>query len=112
MLVEVVNEGNLFAVNSYVRTDFHRRQRVLAVPEQAVVDTGTARWVYVAQDDGKFLAQPVEVGFRSEGQWQILAGVSEGDRVVVNGAGMLGALPRDQSQPAAYSAAGGAGHAH
>ena len=110
VLLDVANEGNLLALNSYVRAEFHRQQRVLAVPEQAVVDTGTERWIYIAQEDGKFLAQPVEVGFRAKGYWQVLSGISEGDRVVVNGAGMLGALPRAQAQAAAYSGAGHAAH--
>jgi RND family efflux transporter MFP subunit len=103
LLVDVANEGNLLAFNSYVRAEFRRQQRVLAVPEGAVVDTGTARWVYIAQDDGKFAAQPVEVGIRSRGYWQVLSGVSEGSRIVVNGAGMLGALPRQQTQPASFT---------
>jgi RND family efflux transporter MFP subunit len=103
VLVDAVNEGGLLALNSFLRTEFHRQQRVLAVPEAAVVDNGTSRWLYIAQAGGKFAAQPVEVGIRSKGFWQIVSGVSEGDQVVVNGAGMLGALPRTEAQAASYS---------
>lgn len=105
VLVDVPNEGNLLALSSFVRTEFHRPQRVLAVPEQAVVDNGTAKWVYIAQSNGKFAAQPVQVGIRGKGYWQVISGINEGDQVVVNGAGLLGALPRQEAKPAAYSAA-------
>ncbi|MSO19181.1 MAG: efflux RND transporter periplasmic adaptor subunit [Acidobacteria bacterium] len=103
VIVDVVNEGNVLALESFVRAEFRRQQRVLAVPEQAVIDTGTERWVYIVRADGNFAAQPVEVGIRQNGFWQVLSGIGEGDRVVVNGAGMLGALPRQQSESASYA---------
>ncbi len=103
VLVDVANEGEIFALGSFARLEFMKSQRGLLVPEDAVVDTGLLRWVYVAGQDGTFTPRPVEVGGKQDGWWQVLSGLEEGDRVVSQGAGLLGALPR-REEPVAQSA--------
>lgn len=55
-----------------------------AVPESAVMQTGTHSYVF--RDDGGGKLTPVEVrlGLRNEGYYEVLAGVVAGDRVVTS----------------------------
>jgi RND family efflux transporter MFP subunit len=92
VIVDVPNEGQGFALGSFARMEFQQQQRVLAVPEQAVVDVGTARWVYVAREEGTFTVAEVEMGLKQNGWWQVLSGLEEGDRVIVKGAALLGSM--------------------
>ena len=57
----------------------------LAVPVEAVLDSGTRRILFV--DKGKGLLEPreVTVGVKGDGVWEILSGLQEGEPVVVNG---------------------------
>jgi membrane fusion protein, copper/silver efflux system len=57
---------------------------ILAVPEEAVVDTGTRKVVYVALPGGRFRPVEVKVGRRAEGWAEILEGLEEGTEVVVS----------------------------
>lgn len=54
----------------------------LVVPAEAIVDTGTVQYVFLAQDGGRFEPRKVRLGFESEDKVQVLEGVSEGDTVV------------------------------
>jgi Cu(I)/Ag(I) efflux system membrane fusion protein len=56
---------------------------LLTVPDEAVIDTGFRRLVYVATGESQFRPSEVEVGRRVGGRAEILKGLSEGDRVVV-----------------------------
>jgi Cu(I)/Ag(I) efflux system membrane fusion protein len=76
----------------------------VAVPEQAVLDNGATRKVYVAREENRFAALDVELGVKQDGWWQVLSGVGEGDRVVSKGAGLLGSLrPGEASAPAPHA---------
>lgn len=57
----------------------------LVVPLDALTDIDDRPVVFVAQGDGKFERRAVRVGSRSIGKVQILAGLREGERVVVDG---------------------------
>jgi membrane fusion protein, copper/silver efflux system len=52
------------------------------VPAEAVVDTGEAQYVFLAQAGGRFEPRRVKVGARAGDKVQILEGVSEGETVV------------------------------
>jgi Cu(I)/Ag(I) efflux system membrane fusion protein len=56
--------------------------RRLAVPEDAVLDTGTRQVAIVVGTDGRFEPRDVVAGVEAEGQIEILSGISPGDRVV------------------------------
>ncbi|MBS0395588.1 MAG: efflux RND transporter periplasmic adaptor subunit, partial [Proteobacteria bacterium] len=57
----------------------------LAVPDSAVLDTGTRQLVLVDRGGGAFEPRHVTVGARADGYAEILAGLSAGDAVVVDG---------------------------
>jgi Cu(I)/Ag(I) efflux system membrane fusion protein len=57
---------------------------VVAVPESAVIDSGTRQVVILDKGEGRFEPRPVKVGVRGEGYTEITEGISEGDRIVVS----------------------------
>jgi cobalt-zinc-cadmium efflux system membrane fusion protein len=60
------------------------------VPATAVlVKDGGRTIVYVAQQDGSFVAREVTVGHPVDGQVPVLGGLQRGQRVVVRGALLL-----------------------
>jgi Cu(I)/Ag(I) efflux system membrane fusion protein len=57
---------------------------VIAVPEGAVLMTGTRSIVFVARGDGTFEPREVQTGAHVEGFWEIRKGVSAGETVVTD----------------------------
>jgi len=96
VLVDVANEGHIFALGSFARLEFEQPRSVLAVPEEAVVDEGTSRWVYVARQEGTFAPVKVEMGFKQGGWWQVSSGLLAGDQVIAKGAALLGSMPHPE----------------
>ncbi|HEU5249463.1 MAG TPA: efflux RND transporter periplasmic adaptor subunit [Thermoanaerobaculia bacterium] len=56
--------------------------RVVAVPEAAVLSTGTRSIVFVSKGDGSFEPREVEAGTKAEGFWEIRRGLEPGEKVV------------------------------
>lgn len=54
----------------------------LALPEAAVINTGTRRMIYLDKGDGIFEPRDVTTGIRAEGMIEITAGLSPGEKVV------------------------------
>ena len=62
----------------------------LLVPDSAVLRSGEKNTVFVALDGGRFEPRTVTLGPRSENNlYQVLSGLSEGERVVTSGQFML-----------------------
>lgn len=57
---------------------------VLAVPDSAVLDSGTRQWVLVRLGAGTFQPRPVATGQRAEGYTEIRDGLAEGEEVVTH----------------------------
>ena len=57
---------------------------LLAVPEEAVIDTGTRKIVFVEKDPSHYLPVEVQIGAKGDGFYQVLSGLSENDRVVTS----------------------------
>ncbi len=55
---------------------------VVAVPDDAVIDTGERQVVLLDRGEGRFEPKPVKVGVRGGGYTEIRDGVTAGDRVV------------------------------
>jgi multidrug efflux pump subunit AcrA (membrane-fusion protein) len=55
----------------------------LVVPDSAILDTGQRQIAFVERSAGKFEPREVKVGIRGGGKAQVLSGISEGERVVV-----------------------------
>ncbi len=60
-------------------------QAVLAMPEEALITTGTASRVLLASGEGHFQAVNVTTGRTARGWTEVLSGLKEGDNVVTSG---------------------------
>jgi Cu(I)/Ag(I) efflux system membrane fusion protein len=77
---------------------------VLAVPEEAVIDTGERRVLFVEVAEGRFQPREVTLGRKGEGHYEALGGVAAGERVVVSAQFLL------DSESRLRAAAGGPAH--
>jgi Cu(I)/Ag(I) efflux system membrane fusion protein len=57
----------------------------LAVPDGAVVDTGTRRVVFVDRGEGRLEPREIRVGLRLPERWEVLEGLAEGETIVTSG---------------------------
>ena len=72
MLADVVIQGR-------------RREDVLTVPRDALIETGERTIVITALGDGRFRPVDVTTGMRADGRVEIVRGLDEDDTVVVSG---------------------------
>jgi Cu(I)/Ag(I) efflux system membrane fusion protein len=77
---------------------------VLAIPEEALIETGSASRVLVTQNEGHFRPVNVVVGAAQNGWVEIKQGLKEGDNVVISGqflidseASLRSALPQEKA---------------
>ncbi|RIK73953.1 MAG: RND transporter [Planctomycetota bacterium] len=83
---------------------------VLSVPEQAVIDTGRRKVVYVERAPGVFDGVEVELGPRAGSYYPVISGLAAGDKVAAAGSFLLDAETRlNPSAAAAYFGASGGG---
>ncbi len=66
----------------HVRIGGGAAQPMLAVPDSAVIDSGTRQTVLMALGEGRFEPRDVRLGRRAGGFIEVLAGLAEGDSVV------------------------------
>lgn len=57
----------------------------VAVPDSAVLESGTRNLVFIARGDGRFEARDVELGSRADGFVAVSKGLTAGEPVVVDG---------------------------
>ena len=57
---------------------------VVALPEEAVIDTGERKLVFVEVAEGRFQPREVKLGRKGETHYEVLEGVTAGERVVVS----------------------------
>ena len=57
----------------------------LAVSEEAVMDTGERKVVFIARPEGRFASRDVRLGHKAGGYYEVLDGLSEGDLIVTSG---------------------------
>ncbi len=82
---------------------------VLAVPERAVIDTGSRRLVYVESEPGQFDGVEVQLGPRVGSFYPVISGVVAGDRVAAAGSFLIDAETRlNPAAAATYMGSGGA----
>ncbi|WP_179293702.1 efflux RND transporter periplasmic adaptor subunit [Mesorhizobium sp. WSM3882] len=85
-----VGEGSGLKPGMFARVTIETAaSRQLTVAERALVWHAGKPAVFVVGDDGKVTERPVVTGTRQNGRVAIESGLSEGDRVVVAGAGFL-----------------------
>jgi multidrug efflux pump subunit AcrA (membrane-fusion protein) len=61
------------------------RGEFLSIPNEAIIEEGDHRIVYVQQKDGSYSPRKVETGFQGELYTQVLGGIEEGEEVVTFG---------------------------
>jgi Cu(I)/Ag(I) efflux system membrane fusion protein len=61
----------------------------LSIPEEAVLDSGTRKIVFLDRGDGHFEAKEVKVGPKMEGFYQVKSGLKEGEKIAASSAFLL-----------------------
>ncbi len=81
------NSSGFFRPNMFARVTIHGTETaaVVHVPREALIRGGATDRVVLALGDGKFRAQPVQVGIESGNRIEILSGVGTTDLVVTSG---------------------------
>ena len=79
----------------------------IAISEDAIIDTGDRKIVFVAHDGGQFEPRAIEVGISLEGLVQVLSGLKDGESIAQTGQFLL-----DSESRLRAAAAGGAAPAH
>jgi RND family efflux transporter MFP subunit len=83
---EFANPGFLLKPDMYanaeLKIDYGRR---LAIPQEAVLDSGSEQLVFVAREDGYFEPRKVQLGDRVDNQVIVLSGLKAGERIVTSG---------------------------
>jgi RND family efflux transporter MFP subunit len=91
MEVEINNAAFRLKPGMYAKVTFivERKENILVVPANAVIDVGGQKGVFLADagDVAKF--QPVSLGMVNSAQVEITQGVAEGTRVITTGAAAL-----------------------
>jgi Cu(I)/Ag(I) efflux system membrane fusion protein len=84
--IEVPNPDLLLKLDMYATIEIAAAvdaAPVLAIPESAVLDTGTKQTVLVDRGEGRFEPRAVKLGPKADGYLAVLDGVAEGEKVVV-----------------------------
>ena len=85
----------------------------VAVPDDAVLDTGEHQIVFVVEGEGKFEPRAVRVGREAQGFYEVLDGLQPGERVVTSANFLIDSESRFRAALGAFGGASGAGgHAH
>ncbi len=82
----VPNEGNILKPEMFteVTIDIPLGRR-LAIPEDAIIDTGRRTIVYVKVDQETFEPREILTGITADGMREVLKGIKEGEEVVSQG---------------------------
>lgn len=83
--IEVPNPDERLKIDMYADVVFRAGadgEPVVAVPDSAVIDSGTRRIVLVSKGEGRFEPRDVKLGRRGEGFVEVLEGIKEGESVV------------------------------
>ncbi|MBI4682831.1 MAG: efflux RND transporter periplasmic adaptor subunit [Nitrospirae bacterium] len=68
--------------NVEIKIDMGKR---LAVPDDAVIDTGIRQIIYVDKGEGYFEPREVHIGIKADGMTEVLHGVEAGEKVAASG---------------------------
>ena len=61
----------------------------LSIPEEAVLDSGARKIVFIDKGDGHFEAKEVKLGPKMEGFYQVTSGLKEGEKIAASSAFLL-----------------------
>jgi Cu(I)/Ag(I) efflux system membrane fusion protein len=85
--IELSNAGGLLKPELYATVEIEAgdTKAEVAIPESAVLDSGTRQVVLVDLGGGAFEPREVKLGSRGDGYVEVTSGLAAGERVVVNG---------------------------
>ncbi|MCJ2187660.1 efflux RND transporter periplasmic adaptor subunit [Novosphingobium beihaiensis] len=84
--IELPNPGLKLRPGMFAQVNFAGKERqALLVPSEAVIQTGKRSIVMLASGKGRYRPAEVRTGQTAGGQTEILAGLSEGEKVVTSG---------------------------
>jgi len=85
--IELANADFALLPDMYVDASIETgdAEPVLAVPDSAVLDSGSRQAVFVDKGDGRFEPRDVKLGRRGVEYVEVLEGIHDGDSVVVDG---------------------------
>ena len=88
--LEVPNPGFKLKPDMYVNAEIKiDGGRHLAVPEEAVLDSGMRKVVFIDKGNGHFEPKEIKLGAKMDGYYQVLSGLSEGERIASSSAFLL-----------------------
>jgi Cu(I)/Ag(I) efflux system membrane fusion protein len=88
--LEVPNPGFKLKPDMYVNAEIKiDGGRQLAVPEEAVLDSGVRKLVFLEKGNGHFEPKEVKLGPKLDDFYQILSGVDEGQKIAASSAFLL-----------------------
>ena len=118
--IELPNRGGRLRPGMFATVSFGgSTQPALLVPSEALIRTGKRTLIMLALDKGRYRPAEVQTGRESGGQTEILAGLSEGEKVIASGQFLIdseaslsgvearpigGATPATAAKPAAPAA--------
>jgi len=88
----------------------HELSKGLALPEEALIDTGKRKIVFVAAGEGRFEPREVQVGSQVDAFYQVLSGLSADDAVVIGAQFLLDSESRLRAAGGKVAGHGGGGH--
>ncbi len=81
-------------VNVKINVDLGEK---LSVSEEAVINTGEKTIVVVTDDQGNFYSQDIKIGHKAQGFYEVLEGLSDGQKIVTSGNFLIDSESRLQS---------------
>ncbi|WP_315837940.1 efflux RND transporter periplasmic adaptor subunit [Bradyrhizobium prioriisuperbiae] len=84
--IELQNPDSALLPDMYVdaEIDTGSAAAVLAIPDSAVLDTGTRQAVFIARGEGRFEPRAVKLGSRGDGYVEVREGITEAELVVMS----------------------------
>ncbi len=108
--IELANPSGMLRPDMYASVQLrsgHSNAAALAIPDSAVIDSGTRQVVLIQRAEGLFEPRDVKLGTRTDGYIEVLEGVNEGDNVVVRANFLIDA---ESNLKSALSSFGGHGN--
>lgn len=110
--IELANPGFQLKPDMYanveLKVDYGRK---LALPQTAVLDSGSSQMVFVAKEDGYFEPRMVKLGQRVDDKVIVLDGLKAGERVVVSANFLIDSESQLKSAVGGMTGGAHAGHA-
>jgi Cu(I)/Ag(I) efflux system membrane fusion protein len=107
--IELPNADLVLMPDMYVdaEIDTGNPAAVLAIPDSAVLDTGSKQAVLVDKGEGRFEPRDVKLGHRGNGYVEVREGVAEGEPVVISANFLIDAESNLKAALKGFAGAGG-----